>query len=277
MDYDDAKARCQWLDPIVVISGGFDPVHKGHTSMFRAAAEHGKVHVLLNSDDWLARKKGAPFLPFSTRVDILQNMSFIHRIHQVDDRDDTVQAGLRDLRAHYPYNTMYFANGGDRKVTNTPEMLTCAELNINLLWAVGGEKVESSSALLSKYEHRHSIKNLVSREWGTYEILRSGENWLTKILTVDPEKSISLQKHEYRSEEWLVLEGYGYYADSAQDYYATRMYPGLKLYIPSDTWHWVRNSEKEMPLLILETWLGETLKESDIERKEDESEIIILE
>ena len=277
MDYDDAKARSQWLDPIVVISGGFDPVHKGHTSLFRAAAEHGKVHVLLNSDDWLARKKGAPFLPFSTREDILKNMSFIHRVYQVDDRDDTVCYGLRDLRRQYPNTKISFANGGDRKITNTPEMMTCAEQGIDLLWAVGGEKVDSSSALLSKYGHRHGIKNLVSRKWGTYEILGSGENWLTKILTIKPEKSISLQKHEYRSEEWLVLEGYGYYADSAQDYYATRMYPGLKLFIPNDTWHWVRNSEREMPLLILETWLGETLKESDIERKEDESEIIILE
>lgn len=143
MDYDDAEARSQWLDPIIVISGGFDPVHKGHTSLFRAAAEHGKVHVLLNSDDWSARKKGASFLPFSTRVDMLQNMSFIHRIHQVDDRDDTVCSGLRSLRSRYPNTKISFANGGDRKITNTPEIVTCAELNIDLLWAVGGEKIWS--------------------------------------------------------------------------------------------------------------------------------------
>ena len=90
-------------------------------------------------------------------------------------------------------------------------------------------------------------------------------------------KSISLQKHTYRSEEWLVLEGYGLYTDNEQDYFTTRIHPETRLHIPEGTWHWVKNSEKEMPLKILETWFGGTLEESDIERKEDESEIIILE
>jgi len=88
------EGRTQWLDPIIIVSGGFDPVHKGHIKLFKAAANHGKVHVLLNSDEWLTRKKGSPFLPYDTREDVLSNMECIEKIHSVDDRDDTVVAGL---------------------------------------------------------------------------------------------------------------------------------------------------------------------------------------
>ena len=62
---DIVRQECtQLLDPIVIVSGGFDPIHKGHMALLNAAARYGKVHVLLNSDDWLARKKGTHFLPF---------------------------------------------------------------------------------------------------------------------------------------------------------------------------------------------------------------------
>ena len=275
---DDSAARTQWLDPIVVVSGGFDPIHKGHTALFKEAAKHGKVHVLLNSADWLTRKKGSPFLPLSTRKEVLKNISTVSEIHDVDDRDDTVTKGLLELRKRYPNTTMYFANGGDRKVGNTPEMWFCDDLKIDMLWNVGGDKIESSSVLIDTYvDNVYHSKQLVPRKWGTYNIVSSGEGWLTKILKINPEQSISLQRHQYRSEEWLILEGYGYYADSNQDFYATRAYPGLLLSIPNNTWHWIRNSERQMPLLILETWFGEALEESDIERKEDEGEIIILE
>ena len=289
--------RTQWLDPIVIVSGGFDPVHEGHMALFNAAAEHGKVHVLLNSDDWLARKKGSSLLSFQTREEILNNITSIHRVHAVDDRDETVCNGLLKLRGEYSNTKMFFANGGDRKVNNIPEQWFCEDLEINLLWNIGGDKIESSSKLLNQYVDNMQIlsepenaivsKNLNHRKWGHYEIIDSGEGWLTKILTVHAGKSISLQKHTYRSEEWLVLEGYGYFASSEPidkshtSYFkhmtATRIYPGFKISIPSFTWHWVKNSEEKISLKILETWFGGTLEESDIERKEDESEIIILE
>ena len=288
------QERTQWLDPIVIVSGGFDPVHEGHMALFNAAAKHGKVHVLLNSDDWLARKKGSSLLSFQTREEILNNITSIHRVHAVDDRDDSVCNGLLKLRGEYSNTKMFFANGGDRKRYNIPEQWFCEDLEINLLWNIGGEKIESSSKLLNEYVDNMQLlsepenafsPHLTHRKWGYYEIVDLGEGWVTKILTIDAGKSISLQKHTYRSEEWLVLEGYGHFASSEpidkrpikQEMYTSRVYPGFKASIPKLTWHWVQNSEKKMPLKILETWFGGNLEESDIERKEDESEIIILE
>jgi cytidyltransferase-like protein len=272
------QERTQWLDPIVIVSGGFDPVHKGHMALFNAAAKHGKVHVLLNSDDWLTRKKGAPLLSFQTREEVLRNMASVHVIHSVDDRDETVLSGLLELRKKYPNTKIFFANGGDRRIDSVPEMWLCKDLEIHLLWNVGGDKIDSSSKLLNQYmDSAHSTKNITHRNWGDYEIIGSGEGWLAKILTIEPGKSISLQKHTHRSEEWLILKGYGCYTGNEQDCYTIRVYPGLKISIPKLTWHWVKNTEKIMSLQILEAWFGEKLEESDIERKEDEGEIIILE
>ena len=267
---------------IVAISGGFDPVHEGHMALFNAAAKYGKVHVLLNSDDWLARKKGSSLLSFQTRKEILKNITAIHRVHFVDDRDDSVCNGLLKLRGEYSNTKMFFANGGDRRIDNTPEMWFCEDLEIELLWNVGGDKIDSSSKLLEQYaDNIHFKTRIIHRNWGDYEIIGSGEGWLAKILTIEPGKSISLQRHTYRAEEWLILEGYGEFADSPflneQDFSVTRVYPGLKITIPKFTWHWVKNTETTIPLQILEAWFGGVLEESDIERKENESEIIIPE
>ena len=259
------EERTQWLDPIVVISGGFDPVHRGHTSLFVNAATHGKVHVLLNSDEWLARKKGAAFLPFETRKDILENISSISKVHEVDDRDESVMQGLAALRKRYKNTKIYFANGGDRKLCNTPEMQICEHLGIDVLWNVGGEKIDSSSELLSKYEHAHGIKHVTSRKWGTYEILGQGEKYLIKLLTIMPRQSISYQRHNERSEQWLVLEGTGLLVLDEKTRSITAKDSILVLPM---SWHWVKNISQDKPLYILETWFGDILKESDIERED---------
>ncbi len=52
------------MDDIILISGGFDPVHSGHIFLIKEAAKYGDVVVLLNSDKWLKKKKGKAFLPF---------------------------------------------------------------------------------------------------------------------------------------------------------------------------------------------------------------------
>ena len=275
---DIVRQECtQRLDPIVIVSGGFDPIHKGHMALLNAAARYGKVHVLLNSDDWLARKKGTHFLPFQTREEILKNIGSVHRIHAVDDRDETVFTGLLQLKDEHPNTKLFFANGGNRRVDSTPEMWYCEHLEIELLWNVGGDKIDSSSNLLDSYaDNMHFKTRIIHRNWGDYEIIGSGEEWLAKILTVEPGGSISLQRHAYRSEEWLILEGYGEFSNGPPDS-CTRVYPGLKITIPIKTWHWVKNTEKTIPLQILETWFGGVLEESDIERRENKSEIIIPE
>tara|TARA_R110000824_G_scaffold4217_4_gene20087 strand:- start:5081 stop:5533 length:453 start_codon:yes stop_codon:yes gene_type:complete len=132
------------IKKLVAVSGGFDPVHEGHVKMIEEASKTGPVIVILNSDDWLMRKKGYIFQPWDTRMYIMGNIKGVCMVTQVDDTDDTVCEALERLKPEA------FANGGDRKETNTPEMKLCEKLGIELLWNVGGEKVQSSSSLVNK-------------------------------------------------------------------------------------------------------------------------------
>jgi len=129
----------------VMVSGGFDPVHVGHIRMIRAAAQHGDVIVIANSDQWLFRKKGFNFMDFDRRAEILDSIKGVILVDSVDDSDGTV---CDAIRRHKP---TYFANGGDRGKANTPEQSVCESLGVQLLWGVGGEeKVDASSDLVER-------------------------------------------------------------------------------------------------------------------------------
>lgn len=130
--------------PTIAVSGGFDPIHKGHVQMIREASEYGNVIVILNSDDWLVRKKGYKFMSFEERAYIAGSIKGVSVITNVDDSDDSVCAALRRFKPDY------FANGGDRYETNTPEMKVCQELGIEMLWNIGGGKIQSSSDLVNQ-------------------------------------------------------------------------------------------------------------------------------
>jgi cytidyltransferase-like protein len=129
----------------IAVSGGFDPVHSGHINMFRAAAEYGRVVVFLNTDKWLSRKKGQPFMSFKERYSVLIAIRHIDVVFPAWDDDDTV---CWNLRHHKPD---YFANGGDRKENNTPELEVCKELGIQPLFNIGGDNKQSSSRLLDVF------------------------------------------------------------------------------------------------------------------------------
>jgi len=131
--------------PTVMVSGGFDPVHAGHIRMIRHAAQFGDVIVIANSDDWLYRKKGFIFMEWVKRVEILNAIKGVVLVDSVDDSDGTVCEAIRRLKPDF------FANGGDRGKANTPEQAVCEELDIELLWGIGGEeKLDSSSELAKK-------------------------------------------------------------------------------------------------------------------------------
>ncbi len=130
--------------PTIAVSGGFDPIHKGHVRMIRAASAFGGVIVIANSDEWLMRKKGYVFMPFQERAEILESIKGVVAVVKAKDDDDTVCETLRDLRPDA------FANGGDRKGDNVPEVALCEELDIQMLWNVGGDKIQSSSWLVEK-------------------------------------------------------------------------------------------------------------------------------
>ena len=128
--------------PTVAVSGGFDPIHKGHIQMIREASEYGRVLVILNSDDWLIKKKGYKFMSFEERAYVAGSIKGVTVVTGVDDEDGTVCKALKRFKPDY------FANGGDRYDTNTPEMELCNKLEITMLWNIGGGKVQSSSDLV---------------------------------------------------------------------------------------------------------------------------------
>ena len=129
----------------VMVSGGFDPIHIGHVRMIREAArEFGDVIVAVNSDDWLLRKKGYVFMPWEERAEIVRSIQGVTKVVAFDDADNTACDAIRKLKP------TYFANGGDRTTENTPEMSVCQELDIQMVWGVGGGKIQSSSDLVNE-------------------------------------------------------------------------------------------------------------------------------
>ena len=131
------------MNKIIAVSGGFDPIHVGHIRMIREAATYGDVIVILNSDDWLMRKKGYVFMPWNERNEILKSIQGVKEVVAAGDIDDTVCHALRIVKPDY------FANGGDRTLENTPETKLCLELGIKSLWNVGGKKIKSSRELVA--------------------------------------------------------------------------------------------------------------------------------
>jgi len=135
---------------IVVVSGGFDPVHKGHVRMFNTAKEIGhKVIAGANSDGWLVRKKGKAFMNFAERAEILRSFRSIDEVMAFNDDDDSAINLLVRVQTMYPECTIAFANGGDRVKNNTPESGFCSAYKIDMLWNTGGEKIQSSSDLIN--------------------------------------------------------------------------------------------------------------------------------
>ena len=126
----------------IAVSGGFDPVHVGHVRMIQAAAQFGDVIIICNSDAWLKRKKGYSFMPFKERAEILRALKGVKDVIAADDDDGSVCETLKVLQPDI------FANGGDRFNTNTPETQTCKKYDIEMMWGVGGGKVQSSSDLV---------------------------------------------------------------------------------------------------------------------------------
>ena len=138
---------------LIILSGGFDPVHKGHIRMFKAATESGKVFVGLNSDEWLIRKKGRFFMPYNERKEILESIQYINYVDNFNDDDNTACDLIKRVVQQYNENyEIYFGNGGDRNDETTPEINFCNDSNIQMLWDLGGKKIQSSSELIKKWK-----------------------------------------------------------------------------------------------------------------------------
>jgi len=131
----------------VAISGGFDPLHNGHIDLITEAKKLGdRLICILNTDDFLTRKKGRPFQVLAVRKKILEHIREIDEVIVSIDNDQTVCRTLEMIKPHI------FANGGDRKAAkDIPEALICQQCRIKMVFNVGGNKINSSSELLRRW------------------------------------------------------------------------------------------------------------------------------
>lgn len=130
-------------EKIVTVSGGFDPIHIGHVRMIHEASKLGKLIVILNNDAFLVRKKGRAFMPVEERKEILENIKGVDSVFVSIDEDDSVCKSLEAIKPDI------FANGGDRKdESEIRETEVCKRLGIEMVFNVGGGKIQSSSWLI---------------------------------------------------------------------------------------------------------------------------------
>ncbi len=135
-----------------IVSGGFDPIHEGHIKMIVEAREKSDgVIVLLNSDEWLTRKKGKPFMNYTSRVMVCENIKGVIDVLDFNDDDNSACDGIRKAREKYINAELIFANGGDRTRENIPEEAACTANNVSLEFGVGGDYKANSSSWILKH------------------------------------------------------------------------------------------------------------------------------
>lgn len=250
---------------IVLCTGGYDPVHSGHIAYLKAARTLGDMLIVgLNSDEWLARKKGRAFMPWVERNVIVSNLDPVDATIIFDDTDGSAIDAIRKVKELYPSDHIIFANGGDRTQSNIPEMVFD---DVEFVFGVGGEdKKNSSSWILEDWK-----KPRTGRAWGYYRVLHEvGIHVKLKELTVNPKTCLSMQRHEKRAELWFVAEGEAtvYTLDTKstdRDILATPT-RHQRMVIELNEWHQLCN-ETDQPLKLIEIQYGEDCVEEDIERK----------
>lgn len=233
---------------VVLLSGGFDPLHVGHIEMIQKAAQYGKVYVAVNSDAWLMRKKGFVFMNLDERCTMVNAIKGVEFVFAFEDYDDTACEAIRKIQPNY------FGNGGDRTQSNTPEHELCTEMHIPVLYGLG-EKIQSSSELVDG--------QWVVRKWGSYKVLHRGPDYVSKILAFGAEP-MGWQRHHYRTEQWTCISGH-VRVDTDPMYGGSYfLMPGESVTIKPDEWH---RAKAEPGTQVMEVWQGMILKEEDIERK----------
>ena len=250
---------------IVVVSGGFDPIHSGHIEYFKSAKEFGdKLIVALNSDEWLINKKGKFFMPFDERKVIIENLLFVDGVIDFDDDDlGSAANALKKVKELYPDDQIAFANGGDRNLDNIPEM---SVEGIEFLFSVGGDdKKNSSSWILKKWDYYNE-----QRIWGSFYNLFEDNQVKVKELIVSPNNGMSFQRHFKRNEIWLVSKGsclVNYSKDDPDIKTNIQLNQFDHYLVPLGNWHQITNPFDETCHLI-EIQYGEECVEDDIERTE---------
>ena len=130
----------------VVVSGYFDPMHRGHIEYIKLAKELGDyLIVILNNDKQAELKKGKAFMPLEDRKAVLEAIEFVDEVFVSVDEDMSVCKSLGIIKPDI------FANGGDRKNEEVPETKICNQLGIKIIDGIG-EKIQSSSDIIKGFQ-----------------------------------------------------------------------------------------------------------------------------
>ena len=251
---------------IVLVTGGFDPIHSGHIQYLKEAAKLGeKLVVGVNSDEWLTRKKGKPFMPIEERMALLNEMLVVDEVIDFNDDDNTacgaiekVKEMYKDVYSHKFHKPIIFCNGGDRTSNNIPEEEVYAGKDewVKFKFGVGGEnKKNSSSWILEDYKNAKT-----ERAWGYYRVVHQiGKEIKVKELVIEPGKGLSKQYHDRRNEMWYVMKGKCIVNDIERNEHENMFV------FKSGEWHEAKNPF-DKPCHILECQYGEECVEDDITR-----------
>lgn len=256
---------------VVLVTGGFDPLHSGHLAYFKAAKALGDTLVVgINSDSWLKRKKGRSFYAWNERFQLIKNLEMVDYVIQFNDDENNSINAIKQTIQTFPSAKIIFANGGDRTAENIPEMSLLDDVrykdNLEFVFSVGGDhKMNSSSWILEEWKAPKT-----GRAWGYYRVLHEqGKEIKVKELTVLPKTCLSMQRHKDRAEHWFVAEGTAtvYSLNYKTDMELVGNYEKFEsLHIKREQWHKLCN-ETDKPLRVIEIQYGENCIEEDIERK----------
>ena len=258
------------MKKIVLVTGGFDPLHAGHIEYFKAARALGDELVVgLNSDEWLTRKKGRPFMSFKDRCSIIESLEIVDRVLSFNDDDDSACGAIFKLMSTTSNSEYIFANGGDRTDLTTPEYKIYGEYpNVEFAFGVGGtNKINSSSWILDEWKTQKT-----ERQWGYWRVLddNPGAGYKVKELVIYHGKSLSNQKHFQRSEVWTILQGIVKIKTEWEERVdEVHLVPNTRPYeIDKGVWHHASNPG-DRNAHVLEIQWGENCVEEDIVRRED--------
>lgn len=253
------------MKKIIVVSGGFDPIHSGHIAYLNSASKHGdKMIVALNSDKWLVNKKGQAFMSFNERKIILENIKCVDEVLGFDDDElGSCINALRRIKKQNPKDKIIFCNGGDRNKGNIPEM---SVQGIEFRFGIGGvDKKNSSSWILKNWQGESE-----DRVWGKFFNLYQDKKMKLKELIINPGKGMSMQRHFMRNEIWFVSKGEcNVKFQSRFDKEYTDIHLNLHdvFKVSQKDWHQIYNPFED-ECRIIEIQFGEETLEEDIERLE---------
>jgi len=251
------------INRVVLVTGGFDPLHSGHIEYFKAAHQLGDMLVVgVNSDAWLKRKKGRAFMPSKERIAIIENLKMVSHCILFDDDTGSAIEAIRNVKMMYPNSQIIFANGGDRTPDNIPEM---SESDVTFEFGVGGEdKKNSSSWILEEWKAPKT-----ERPWGYYRVLHEVPGTKVKELTINPGFSLSMQRHYDRTEEWMIADGrcmVEQHVLPSNQLIQITLTKHQTHHVSVEKWHRLFNPFNE-PCKIVEIQYGIACTEDDIERR----------